>query len=232
MSDELFTETTSENNTEGSGAAAEELFSVGERKYNVDTAKVKIENADKHIKTLEQENAELRDKANKAVTMEQVLEAIKQPTDTSRETPALSQEDLASIVDERLSAKDAATRAEENRMKAGKVMVEKFGEKAKEVMLKTGEGLGLGPETLQSIAEKSPTAFLKLFETAETASASTSSAGTINTEAIGVSDPNQGTYAWYEKMRKENPKLYRSTKVQNQMFKDAERMGQEKFMGD
>lgn len=232
MAEELFTETTSEVDSTDAQATADALFVVGERKYDVDAARKKIENADQHIKTIEQENADLRTELEKAKTMDEVLAAIKPNQNDAQETSSISTEDLASIVDERLTRLDKVKEATSNRKEVGRMMADKFGEKAKDEMVRVGETMGLGPETLQSIAEKSPKAFMHLFANAPTTSAATNTTSNINIEALASSEPKQRTYAWYQKMHKENPKLYNSAKVQSAMHKDAVDLGLEEFMAD
>lgn len=226
---DIFTGTTGDNETEGSTSKTEDtLFSVGEREYTVEAAKTKIEHADQHIKTLEQENADLRNTAGK---IDEVLDALKAPTDTNNQqtTTGLSQEDVLSIIENR----DAVNTAKENRIEVGRLMKERFGDKVKEKMTEIGQQLSLGPQTLQGIAEKSPKAFMALFpaeKSGQDAGAS-SSTGTINSEAVDTGVPSEGTFAYYEKMRKETPDLYNSASVQKKMIEDANRLGQEVFMG-
>lgn len=232
MSEEILTTTPSDK--EESTTDINNFFEVGDRKYTVDTAKKKIENADQHIQTLEQENAAMREQLAKATTMDQVLEALKGQSSSqdSQETPSqVSADDIATLVEQVVSNKSAQQVAETNLKETGRRMTELFGDKTTEVINKVGMDLGLGEQTLKDIASKSPDAFVKLFEKEPSQITPQPTTSNINTETVTSSTPDQGTYAWYEQIRKTNPKLYHSKKVQDQMFQDANRLGQEKFMG-
>ncbi len=231
MSEDIFAGTTGEqtgNEGSTSNKENESLFSVGEREYTIESAKTKIEHADEHIKTLEKENADLRNTSGK---IDEVLDALKPSNDTNKDQqtkPGLSQDDVLSLIEQN----DAAKVAKDNRIEVGRLMTERFGDKVQDKITEIGNQLNLGAKTLQSLAEKSPKAFMALFpESNAGQNESSSSTGTINSEAVNMATPDEGTYAYYEKIRKDNPKLYNKAATQKRMLQDAERLGPDAFFG-
>ncbi len=231
MTDDVFTETNSNTEEGTSSTDNNSLFEIGDRKYDVAAAKTKIENADSHITKLEQENAELRDQLKTAKTIDDVLDVMNKPSEDTQETSALSRDDLSNVIKEELEARTQADIKASNRQTSSERLRERFGEEAKTKIEEVGQSLNIGPQTMKDIAEKSPDAFMKLFGEEPSVATPSPSTGSINTESLkqNNSGPKQGTYAWYQKMLKENPKLEKSMDFNKQMMEDAKRLGQEEF---
>src|SRR5258706_5769442 len=117
-------------------------------KTTADLAKGKLQ-ADIHIKRVEQENKELRDKVAGAKTVEDVLAAVQakvanEPTnsepepDEGRNTQpqGLTAEQVARIVAEQITGSETAKIKTQNKERANRAMFELFGEKASEVFEK------------------------------------------------------------------------------------------------
>jgi glycerol-3-phosphate dehydrogenase len=209
----------------------EVLFELGGRKFTVDAAKKKIESADEHIKRIEEENAKLRTDLEGATTMDKVMEAMSKNQDNKGATsPATDPDNIAKMVQRIVEDTEEKRQREANILKVDSSMKEQYGDKAKEVLTHRSQELGLGIQTVMDIAAKSPAAFMELFKGAPETNLSTANKG--EQVSTNTSDgPAEGTYAFYSKMRKDNPKLYQTAAVQGKMLKDAERLGPEQFFG-
>lgn len=217
-----------ENQESNSGSSS--LFVVGEREYDVESARKKIENADEHIRRIEEENAQMREELQKAKTLDDVLKAMNTNTPgTQNQTNSPSTEDVASLVERMLTNSKQEEIATRNLEIADKEIKKIYGEKAKDMFQSKAQELGLGVKTLTELAAKSPTAFLKLFDNRTQDQVASSNKGTQSNLSIPDGEPKQGTYAYYQKMRKDNPSLYSSAKVQQKMMEDADRLGKEAF---
>lgn len=231
---ELFgdqTETTEQTTTTDENQDTS-LFTVGERKYDVESARKKIENADTHISKLEQENEEMRQKLEKAKTYEDLLESLTTKSDTTGQTKPVAEDDVQKMVQEALEERERTRTAEANLLAADKALKEVYGDKAKEVMIAKGEELGLGPKTLKDIASNSPSAFLKLFDQGQAKPMSTNTPhSSVNSESVNAnqSGPKQYTYAYYQEMRKSDPTKYNSVAIQQEILRKADELGREQF---
>ena len=209
------------------------LFEIGDRQYTKDAAVTKIISADEHIARLEQENAEYREKLEKATALDDVLQQLQQKPQATGEqtTPEVTEESIAKLVQDAINQTEDKKQRIANTLKSDSLMKEKFGESAKKIMQEKGQQLGLGVETMQQIAEKSPIAFMKLFDDVPVPSPKPTTGG-VNTDAVATNMPTKGTYDYYKQLRKDNPQLYNSAAVQQQMLRDAEKLGREAFFGE
>jgi len=219
-------------NTENSNAGDETssvLFEIGERRYTAESAVKKIENADSHIKRLEEENQVFREQLQKAKAYEDVLNALKNDQQ-SVETPVSPDVDLDERVRKIVEETEHAKIKENNLRAADSMMQKQFGKEAKNVAERRASELGLNMQTMRDIAAKSPNAFIQLFAQSAQQQVATTSGSTVNSSAIGKgNEPEKGTYAYYSALKKQNPKLYNSPQVQAQMMRDAELLGRDKF---
>lgn len=230
----------SDNNAETN--ILEQLVGEGKKFATVEDAlKGKVE-ADRTIADRNRELAEMREEMNR---LREQSEILRRQVTTSREPAAIdTPRDADRPVEDRSNEIDLATRIREElrqaqeedqkRLNIGAVaskLVEVYGteDKANEVVKAKAAELGVSVEFLQDVAAKSPKAFFSQIgltdSTPATATATRSdvnAAALANTSTTGVKD---GTYKFYENIRKSDPKLYFSAQVQNKMFADAKRLG-------
>lgn len=197
---------------------------VGEgKKYKTveELAKAYV-NADTFIDELKNENRGLREKVTKDATLAEALQRLQQQENEGRTTttaaPAITEETLLKLVDQAVTGRETVKTKEANLLKADKRMKELFGEKAVEVF----KSKATTPETakaLTALAEVNPEQFIALFEQPAT-STSTVDTGTTNTTSLGMNkntESTEGTMAYYNKIRRENPELYYSQDFQIKM---------------
>lgn len=140
----------------------------GRQKYaDVNTALSSIPHAQSHISSLEKQVAQLQEELTKRQGMEEVLERIKATPETNPEQPSANSLDAAQL-SEAFNAfadqREQARAALENEIAFSNQLREKFGDKAKEVLTQKAQELGISPDFMQSLAQKSPKAALKYFE--------------------------------------------------------------------
>jgi hypothetical protein len=156
----------------------------GRPKYGDLTSAVKaLAAAQAHIKNIETENAEYRNKTLQAKTMDDLFNALKDATppasapaaDTTAPAPAPAQgedPDLESVIsalltkrEQEKSAKEIAERRLQNQKEVASALVAHYGseEKAQEALYGTiASDLGLSKEEILDLAGKSPKAILKV----------------------------------------------------------------------
>lgn len=211
-----------------------ELVGEGKKFKTVeDLAKGKTE-ADAYIEQLKQELAEMREDLNKRAGLEDVLDSVKAAQSTSQEptkTPEIDESMLDKLVEQKITAIESQRTAQENEAAANAKMVEHYGdvEKAKAAFTAKAAELNMDPASLRSMAQQSPKAFMTLMGVSAKEHTPAKTQGTVRTDALpNVSGgPREGTFAWYQQLRRENPRKYYQPAIQNRMFEDRKRLGED-----
>lgn len=213
---------------------------VGEgKKYSsVEDLAQGYKNADAFIEQLKEENAELRTQQTKQTTIDEVLDTIKteqkSTNGSSDDLSTISEDEVAKIAQQTYNKQKQVENARSNILKADQMLKDIYGDKAQEVMDSKGSELGLGPDTLQDLAAKSPNAFINLVSGNQKSDNETApTIGSVNSDSLTSlnqqTNAQKGTYAWYQELKKNNPSLYNSSSVQNQMIEDARLKGRDAF---
>jgi hypothetical protein len=210
---------------------------VGEgRKYKTpdDLAKA-YANVEGHAKTLERENAEIRARLD-------VIEANPNPPNEDNrgrepagnednrqpppnQAPKPSGDEFRSQIRDEVKALNEAERVTANIEAAAKRMVEVYGDtaKANEAVTRRAAELGVSVDWLKDSAGRSPSAFYATMGISQGSSHSTPASG--GNVRMDSSSPNVKNFEYYDKIRKENPKLYFSTATQTEMMAEARNQG-------
>jgi hypothetical protein len=206
---------------------------VGEgKKYATaeDLAKSRIA-ADEHIARIEQENAEYRAAIQRDIQarQEQTLNTppVNSPDQGNPPTQRDNQEDLAERIREITRQDRESEKTRNNIETVTSKLVDTFGseEAANRAVKDKARELGVSLDFLMASAAASPVAFYKQMDLDSQARTAAAPRGTVNTAALQHQNPNGpkvGTYAFYESIRKSDPKLYNSPKVQLEMHKQAQ----------
>lgn len=215
------------------------LFQIGDRNYDTDSARAKIENQDQHIGNLEQENQELRQQVEKHM---EALAGIttkgnnEEPTEPPAQNPSVvSAEDIARIVQEQLSALNQKSTVQKNASLVESSLTEKFGtqEAAASALQDKAKELGLSGTTVDKLVEESPAVILGWFGETSSNNMPSMPSTSRNTLAMQSSQTavEKGSWAWWQNVKADDPKFYSSPKAYRQRMSDAERLGREKFFG-
>lgn len=145
-------------------AFADQLASIvnadGTPKYtDVASALESIPNAQKHISTIESENAELRASLAKAEAAKELLEKSAGNTNQSQ---GLTADEVAKITQDTLAAQQDATQRAENVNAVSAKFSELYGDKAVDQMKQVAADAGMSVAAVKELAERSPQAVLKL----------------------------------------------------------------------
>ena len=195
--------------------------------------------AQEHIKNLENQVKMFTDAQDKQDYAKDLLEQLRsrQPSvgDATQNnntavqedtTPKFSADELKNLVKSTLLEETENSKKQANISKVDARLTELFGPKAAEVMEDRSKKLGLSKEELQSLAAKSPDAFFALVtpeQRKETNSGYTQ--GAVNTSASSFNAPSTKNFAYYNKLRREDPKLYRSQGIQAEMYAQRMQLG-------
>ncbi len=232
MTENIFNETTNPPASTQTTGSVEALVGPGKKFATVeDLAKGKAE-ADAYIAQLQGEAAGLRSDLDQRISAEELLAEIR----TEREaqlsaaavieqgntTPSQEPVDIASLVNQTIENREVQQTATQNLSAVDTKMKELYGEKAQEVMVSKAKEAGVSVAFLQTIAEQSPKAFynaLGLSATKQTTPSVTT--GTVDTTGLQNLQPSGGLNTWadFEKLRKDNPKLYWKPDTQNRLMK-------------
>jgi hypothetical protein len=204
-------------------------------------AKGKLE-SDTYIQSLESQLNELRTDLSKQDYAAQLIQELRgKATDSSTVNPALSNSDnadtdvsgtptglsevdLKSLVEKTLKEKEQDSLLQQNRKFVEEVMTKQFGTEAQSMVNKRAKELGMSLEELQSLASKSPNAFMSLMgQNAKSLEPMINSS--IRTESVTSQASSDRDWNYYQKLRRENRNLYYQPKIQRQMMEDKARLG-------
>ena len=179
--------------------------------------------SDEHIKTVEQENAELKTKLEEMNardgtqhTMEDLINAVKEAqakTQGSEEGKTMSTEELQEAIRSVVESDKTAETKAYNRAKGNELVLGKVDgnvEAARALVTERAAALGMSPAKLAELSEESPSAFASLIDpSAGTANpAHVTQLDGIRTDTLGNDTPVQEmdgfkTKAWFDAKRKE-----------------------------
>ena len=169
----------------------------GSQKFDkVDTALQSIQPKDDHIKSLEAENAKLKEDISKFGSQEEILKKFmdnRAPAEEAQPaSPQLDQDTLNTKLTELLDKRDKASVETANVQKVAQVLATKYGEKATEVMSAKAKEMGVSEDFLKDIIAKSPEAGLELLGVSKDADAAPAKlSGSQNTESFNQAPATQ-----------------------------------------
>lgn len=217
---------------------------VGEGKKFADDAalaRAKAE-SDLFIKRLQDENKKVRDElARQAAelktrtSLDEFLQKVKDgqtaPTggsnpDTKPDQTILNEEKITEIIESRLTAKERTARESANVREVQEGLTKALGGNYVDVLNQKVEELGLDKDTLDALAKRSPKAFFAVLGVTVPAQKTIFNApnGSVNTPP-GHSTGTRN-YKYYNELKKKLPAdQYYSPAIQNEMFENARKLG-------
>lgn len=224
---EVNTETTQEQQAEP--GVLESLVGEDKKFKSVeDLAKGKAE-SDKFIEQLQSELSGLREELDKRLTAEDVLTKIREENSANQSngeptSSSLSEDKVAELVKSTLESTRTEEQRQANIASVDQKLQEMYGDKANAELQKKAAELGVGVDFLASVAMQSPAAFFNTvgINANQQAGGVQVSTSTVNTEVLAqqgeASQAKAGSKAYFDQMRKDNPKLYWDPKTQNQIM--------------
>jgi hypothetical protein len=195
-------------------------------KEELDAEKEKVAKAD-HAKELLEKLQEEKAQAQSAVPA-----VVPDPTLDQNTSGSLSEEDLKALVTKTLEETNNAVTEAANVRTVNETLIARYGDtdKAQEAIKAKSVELDVTTEYLEDVAKGNPAVFFKLISDGTRSStpshdASSFRSGT-NSDRSQVKD-----WAFYTKLRKENPALYRSPETRKEMDDAMVEMGSQAFFG-
>jgi type IV secretory pathway VirJ component len=198
-----------------------------------DLAKGKLE-ADRFISELQRQTAELQEELKKNLYEKEVLASLqakatatgdvsnagqKTTSTTEGETkPKPGEADIESLIEKTIQERERKNIASQNLSAVESHLTEAYGTEAQKVVNQKAKELGLTVQRMQELAAESPTAFLSLLGE-KPKQPLTIKDGSVRTESLGLQGATRD-WAYYQKLRRENPKLYFTPATQQQLMKD------------
>jgi hypothetical protein len=146
---------------------------------------------------------------------------------------ATSTQDIETLIEQRLAAKEAEQRSTQNLATARARLQEAFGEDFSSELATRTESLGLSKEFVANLAKTQPRALFALLGIDGQQQQATrrddglfAPRSSVNTSGLGQGQSQEKNWAHYEKIRKQNPAQYWSTQVQNEIHKQAGKLGE------
>lgn len=227
-----------QSNNEVTPTVVDQLVGEGKKYQSVDELAKAYMNADEFLETLKAENRELKEKATKVATIDEVMERINsqsKPADVVADQPAQSQgltkEELQALVEATVTGMETSKTRTENLKKANTLLKEAFGEKAEEAFKEVAKTPEL-EKVYQQLAEVDPQEFIKRFVAVpKNTAAQPDTGGTAVLHTPGGNRIQvEGTKEFYDNIRRTNASLYYSQDFQLQMDK-AVRSNPDKYYG-
>lgn len=150
------------------------------------------------------------------------------PNPTPAAPPNDAGEDLDTRIAKALEDRDEVKRFQANADLAQEVLIEHLGsqEAAVKAVRDKASEMNVDPNYLKQTAFQSPKAFFKLMgidpDQKPSSTSTPAPSADVNPNLLGHGKPKPNTYAYYDQLRKSDPKLYWSASTQKQMHAAAQ----------
>lgn len=142
--------------------------------------------------------------------------------------PNASEDDLETRIMKALEERDEVQKLRTNAKIAEDGLVLHYGDqdKAVEAVRQKAAEMGVEPGFLKEMAYKSPKAFFNLMgvnpDQKPQSNSTPSPSSDVNPRTLGAGQPKPNTYQYFDELRKSNPSLYWTQKVQNELHRAAQ----------
>lgn len=220
----------------GEGKKFKDEESLAKGKYESD-AYVKV--LEKRIDDLRDDYLKMRDESQARAKLEDLIDQLEskstteptQQTSVQREQPTKQPIDIDALVDRKITEKEQARQSQANlNVVKGKIK-ERFGDNADAVHERI-EASGLSETELLDIARRSPKAALNMLGLDETNQNNSFQAPPQSSRTFKPVTDKKRTWAYYQEMKKSNPKLYLDPKIATEMHDSALALGNSFYDGD
>jgi hypothetical protein len=218
---------------------------VGEGKKYKDTVAAgrAIVEKDHFIDHIKRENNQLREDYMKlheeykaGAKLQELIDQLKAQQQASsdnlnandvKDSTAFDPKQIESLVSSKLQEFEANKKEQENYNYVKEKLVERFGPNFKEALRQHSESLGMSPEYVDDLARKAPKALLSALGAEGTGSPRETfqSPPTSSVKTAFSPKTEQRTWSYYQKLRRDHPKVYYDPKTQVQLHKDAMALG-------
>lgn len=187
------------------------------------------------------DTAALREQYNAGPKVSELINQLTQrqpPAEVNHVVPQAQPEEdankLRDLFRAEILASKQADREQENLSSVERRLSEHYGPNYSSALKQQVENLGLTPDFINDLAKRSPQALFKTLGLDGQRQDTNFQAPLQSSQRQDPFSPmaNKRTWAYYQKMRKDNPQVYRDPKTHNQMMKDALELGEAFEDGD
>lgn len=213
-------------------SVVEQLVGEGKKFKTIEDAlRGKVE-ADNHIEELKAKLAEAEAKVTKDDKLGELLKQLQEkatenvtpaPAPTPESTPQLEASDLKSLVADTVKELTQTELEAANLKLVNESLEKSFGTEAEAKFKEKINALGLSEEQAVVLAKQSPEAILSLVGSEPKEGSILPVRSSVDQASLMSSGKRNKGY--YTKLRKDNPNLYYSAKVQGQMVNDRQEQG-------
>lgn len=240
MTDNLFEQKPTDQQTKQIDNYLEEL--VGEnKKFKTaeELAKGKyiadqyIEHKNREYDTLRADYLKVREELDARAKWEEIADKLtktsnSEPTTHANEEiqqPTLDATQLEELIKSRLNEHEVQKTFRNNIQEVETRLKERYGANYAQVLKQETEGLGLSEDQVNDLARRAPKTLYRMLGI-DQQSGESFNAPPKSTQTFAPKQ-NKRDWAYYEEMRKNDPKNYHNPKTQTQMFKDAAELGEQ-----
>ena len=149
-------------------------------------------------------------------------------TQSEQQLPQMMKpEDIDSLVERKLSEHQRTLKQQENMNSIKAQLKDKFGDNSQTILKQRMDTLGLSQEFADDLAKNYPSAFIRTFGLDEQPSPNSNfqvPPRSVKQASFAPHTPTRN-YAYYQELKKTNPKLYLDPKLSVQMYNDALEQG-------
>lgn len=226
----------------GEGKKFKDVESLAKGKWESD---VYIKQMEARMDELRNDYLKLREEATAGSKLQDLIDRLEKGqqhqgeqnpnANDGQNMPAIKPEQLESLVSEQYQKLRASEKQQENYNVVKEKLVERFGPNYKAAFQQQINDLGITEDYANELALKSPKVFLKTFGLDQAPNRENFQAPPRSDQRKDSFSPTgsaKRTWAYYQEMKKNNPKAYYDPKTLVQIVKDAEDLGEEFGDGD
>lgn len=208
-------------------------------KTNQDLARATAEK-EAFIERLKLEKKQVLDDLASRMKLEEIATLIDKASETrsqplpnhggepSQSAPALTQEDIERFIENKMQRDTETKTKTSNLSQVQEKLQSLYGPNFATIVQQKASELGVGTDFLTDLAAKQPKAFYRLLGVEDRQPQRDMFAPPSTVFVPSTVNTGQ-TWSYYEKLRKDKPTEYYSPKVQNDMMKQLNELGQEAF---
>lgn len=238
MTESIFNEPQEQQTPSPEIAALNALVGEGKKFKTVEDLAKGKQAADEHIARLERELADLRTDSTTRARLEEIVDRLTSQERTqennyegdnrnlseSPSQPQLNQDALERLIDQKLTRREQRQTATQNQQAVIAQLQQVFGTDYLSKLEARRTELGLERSDMDALAARSPTAFMALVSPTQAGTGHTTAPrSSVRSEALPTQTvtAQPGTWAYYEALKKSDPKKYWTPEIQGKLHKDA-----------
>lgn len=205
---------------------------IAKGKWHADAT---LEHRNKSYDELRTDWMKLREEYNAGPKLKEYLDQlVTQKSQTDHNTPLVDDvkqpvydpNEIEKLLEQKLTAREQQRKEEANYKLVEAKLTEHYGPQYQSVLKQQVDQLGLDKDFVNDLARKHPSVLFRTLGLEGQKTGDTfQSPPTSSQRRDPFAPTTKRTNAYYQKLRKENPVLYRSPKIQDQMLKDAIELG-------